>query len=54
VVGWGSTESRLVGEPTPCAGRIKLGTFAALDQRITLRYAMAGMTGDETTSYRTT
>jgi type II secretory pathway predicted ATPase ExeA len=31
--------------------RIKLGTFAALDQRIALRYAMAGMTGEETSSY---
>ena len=33
----------LVGQPT-LRRRIKLGTFAALDQRITLRYAMAGMT----------
>ncbi len=29
----------LVGQPT-LGRRIKLGTFAALDQRITLRYAM--------------
>jgi type II secretory pathway predicted ATPase ExeA len=40
----------LVGQPT-LRRRIKLGTFAALDQRITLRYAMAGMTSVETTSY---
>ncbi len=33
----------LVGQPT-LRRRIKLGTFAALDQRITLRYAMHGMT----------
>jgi type II secretory pathway predicted ATPase ExeA len=42
----------LVGQPT-LRRRIKLGTFAALDQRITLRYAMTGMTGEETTSYLT-
>jgi type II secretory pathway predicted ATPase ExeA len=40
----------LVGQPT-LRRRIKLGTFAALDQRITLRYAMAGMTGAETAGY---
>jgi type II secretory pathway predicted ATPase ExeA len=40
----------LVGQPT-LRRRIKLGTFAALDQRITLRYAMNGMTDTETTSY---
>jgi type II secretory pathway predicted ATPase ExeA len=40
----------LVGQPT-LRRRIKLGTFAALDQRITLRYAMNGMTGTETASY---
>ena len=40
----------LVGQPT-LRRRIKLGTFAALDQRITLRYAMTGMTDDETASY---
>ena len=33
----------LVGQPT-LRRRLKLGTFAALDQRITLRYAMNGMT----------
>ncbi len=40
----------LVGQPT-LRRRIKLGTFAALDQRITLRYAMHGMTGTETAGY---
>jgi type II secretory pathway predicted ATPase ExeA len=40
----------LVGQPT-LRRRIKLGTFAALDQRIALRYAMAGMTGQETSGY---
>ena len=40
----------LVGQPT-LRRRIKLGTFAALDQRITLRYAMNGMTTTETASY---
>ena len=40
----------LVGQPT-LRRRIKLGTFAALDQRIALRYAMPGMTTNETGSY---
>jgi type II secretory pathway predicted ATPase ExeA len=40
----------LVGQPT-LRRRIKLGTFAALDQRIALRYAMTGMDSDETKSY---
>ena len=40
----------LVGQPT-LRRRIKLGTFAALDQRIALRYAMTGMTDQETSSY---
>ena len=40
----------LVGQPT-LRRRIKLGTFAALDQRITLRYGMHGMTDNETASY---
>jgi type II secretory pathway predicted ATPase ExeA len=40
----------LVGQPT-LRRRIKLGTFAALDQRITLRYAMNGLTDTETSSY---
>ena len=42
----------LVGQPT-LRRRIKLGTFAALDQRITLRYAMTGMTNTETAGYLT-
>jgi type II secretory pathway predicted ATPase ExeA len=40
----------LVGQPT-LRRRIKLGTFAALDQRIALRYAMNGMSSGETASY---
>jgi type II secretory pathway predicted ATPase ExeA len=40
----------LVGQPT-LRKRIKLSSFAALDQRIMLRYAMAPMTGEETASY---
>ena len=40
----------LVGQPT-LRRRIKLGTFAALDQRIALRFAMPAMTPTETTSY---
>jgi type II secretory pathway predicted ATPase ExeA len=40
----------LVGQPT-LRRRIKLGTFAALDQRIALRYAMPGMNLTETTGY---
>jgi type II secretory pathway predicted ATPase ExeA len=40
----------LVGQPT-LRRRIKLGTFAALDQRIALRYAMSGMNLADTRSY---
>jgi type II secretory pathway predicted ATPase ExeA len=40
----------LIGQPT-LRRRIKLGTFAALDQRIALRYAMAGMDPAETKGY---
>ena len=40
----------LIGQPT-LRRRIKLGTFAALDQRISLRYAMPGMTLEETGTY---
>jgi type II secretory pathway predicted ATPase ExeA len=40
----------LVGQPT-LRRRIKLGAFAALDQRIALRYAMAGMDATETGAY---
>jgi type II secretory pathway predicted ATPase ExeA len=42
----------LIGQPT-LRRRIKLGTFAALDQRIALRFAMPGMTAAETTAYVT-
>lgn len=42
----------LVGQPT-LRRRIKLGTFAALDQRIALRYAMPGMDHTETGTYIT-
>lgn len=40
----------LLGQPT-LRRRIKLGAFAALDQRIMLRYAMPGMTAAETRDY---
>lgn len=40
----------LVGQPT-LRRKMKLGVLAALDQRIGLRYAMPGMTSDETASY---
>jgi len=40
----------LVGQPT-LRRRIKLGTFAALDQRIALRFAMPAMTSQETSGY---
>lgn len=40
----------LVGQPT-LRRRIKLGTFAALDQRIALRYTLTQMSAPETKSY---
>jgi len=40
----------LCGQPT-LRRRIRLGAFAALDQRIALRYHLAGMTREETDSY---
>ena len=40
----------LVGQPT-LRRKIKLGTFAALDQRIALRYTMNGMDAAETKTY---
>jgi type II secretory pathway predicted ATPase ExeA len=40
----------LVGQPT-LRRRIKLGAFAALEQRIALRFAVPGMTLEETASY---
>jgi type II secretory pathway predicted ATPase ExeA len=42
----------LLGQPT-LRRRIKSGQFAALDQRIALRYALPGMTGTETRDYLT-
>jgi type II secretory pathway predicted ATPase ExeA len=40
----------LIGQPT-LRRRLKLGQLAALDQRISVRYHMAGMTLAETSSY---
>ena len=40
----------LIGQPT-LRRRIKLGQFAALDQRIALRYSMTGMEPPETRDY---
>ena len=40
----------LVGQPTLRA-RLRLGAFAALDQRITLRYALPPMTATDTAEY---
>jgi type II secretory pathway predicted ATPase ExeA len=40
----------LAGQPT-LRRMIKLGVLAALDQRIAVRYQLAGMTADETASY---
>jgi type II secretory pathway predicted ATPase ExeA len=40
----------LVGQPT-LRHAVKLGVLAALEQRITVRYQMKGMTPDETASY---
>jgi len=40
----------LVGQPT-LRRRIRLGAFAALDQRVALRYAMTGMDQAETAGY---
>ena len=40
----------LIGQPT-LRRRIKLGTFAALDQRIALRYTITAMSDTETASY---
>ncbi|MFG1711002.1 ExeA family protein [Nonomuraea sp. M3C6] len=40
----------LLGQPT-LRRMIKLGVLAALDQRISVRYPMAGMTTEETSSY---
>ena len=40
----------LIGQPT-LRRQVKLGTFAALDQRITLRVNLEGMSGEETGKY---
>jgi type II secretory pathway predicted ATPase ExeA len=42
----------LVGQPT-LRHRLRLGVLAALDQRISVRYALAGMTAAETADYIT-
>jgi len=42
----------LLGQPT-LRRQIKLGAFAALDQRIALRYTLPGMTEPETHDYLT-
>jgi type II secretory pathway predicted ATPase ExeA len=42
----------LVGQPT-LRRRIRLGAFAALDQRVALRYSMTGMELSETAGYVT-
>lgn len=42
----------LVGQPT-LRRRIRLGSFAALDQRVALRYSMVGMEASETADYVT-
>src|SRR6266536_1848837 len=42
----------LVGQPT-LRHRLRLGVLAALDQRISVRYALAGMTATETADYIT-
>jgi type II secretory pathway predicted ATPase ExeA len=40
----------LLGQPT-LRRMVRLGVLAALDQRISVRYPMAGMTSEETTGY---
>jgi type II secretory pathway predicted ATPase ExeA len=40
----------LLGQPT-LRHRLRLGTFAALDQRISLRYALPPLTAEETADY---
>ena len=42
----------LIGQPT-LRQRLRLGVLAALDQRVTVRYALAGMNPTETSSYIT-
>jgi len=40
----------LIGQPT-LRHRLRLGVLAALDQRISVRYALAGMTSNDTAGY---
>ena len=40
----------LIGQPT-LRHRLRLGVLAALDQRISVRYALAGMTPEDTAGY---
>jgi type II secretory pathway predicted ATPase ExeA len=47
---WSPFACLLVGQPT-LRRKIKLGVLAALDQRIGLRYAMPGMSAEETAGY---
>ena len=42
----------LIGQPT-LRQRLRLGVLAALDQRITVRYALTGMSEKETSDYIT-
>ena len=42
----------LIGQPT-LRHRLRLGVLAALDQRISVRYALAGMTPQDTAGYLT-
>ena len=42
----------LVGQPT-LRHRLRLGVLAALDQRVSVRYALTGMTATETADYLT-
>ena len=42
----------LIGQPT-LRHRLRLGVLAALDQRISVRYNLAGMTADDTAAYLT-
>ena len=42
----------LIGQPT-LRHRLRLGVLAALDQRVSVRYALAGMTAQDTAGYLT-
>jgi type II secretory pathway predicted ATPase ExeA len=45
-----SVRSQLVAQPSP-RQRLRLGVLAALDQRIAVRYSIAGMSGADTADY---